>query len=350
MIEIRTFDGDADQMSRFCTGVWRRQYQGQMPLIDWSADFLEWEVLADPSRHYVVAAYDGTKLVGLLPTVPQRFSLLGQEIDGTWGSYFSVDPDYAQHGVSLKLNLELRRRHRQRQAVLTTGHVYLGAAVAKGKDFWLKQPKTIQPVRKLGLWARPLDHRAVSRFELSRRDAVGVRMLGLVQRTPRPADPADGIRDFQTGDLADCLRLVNDQGRAAELGYLWDDVALLRRLKYKDVAHTLVAEYRGRVAGLVNYCRLKIMGRAPIEAGVIDMLAVDQLPRPLARKLIRTALAQMAAQGVHTALALRISSFPWRHLMATGFVALPADSMYVAQPIGLKLDCWKLRRMMVHWR
>ena len=145
-MEIRTYDGDMEDLATFCNEKWLQRYQGQMPIAQWTAEFLEWELLPDgpDARDYLVAAYEGTELVGFFGARPMRFQLRGKQFDGTWGSFFTVDPDCRDGSVALKLNLEQRRRHRQRQAAANMGFVYFSYSAGKAKDFWMKQPKSVK--------------------------------------------------------------------------------------------------------------------------------------------------------------------------------------------------------------
>lgn len=351
MIEIRTFDGDPQELATFCTSSWRKRYEGRMPVPLWSPGFLEWELLGDDhkNRDYLVAAYDKTRLVGMLPARPARYQLNGRSVSGTWGSFFGVDPEYENEGVSLKLNLEQRRRHRLHGAEVFMGFVYFGSAASMGKDFWLRQ-RSLKIISKVGLWARLIDHRAVSDFEFSPRDRWATRALGWFQGPPRAPRDATGIRAFRPDDLADCLRLAGGLSQSAEFGYEWNEPSLQRRLSFRDVTRTLVAEVNGRVEGLVSYCHLDLLGRRTVTAGVIDLLSIENLPAAMQKNLIRAALAQMAGEGCHMALLLRISSHPVWPLVATGFIAQPPEYYYVGQSMGREVFDKPVKRLHIHWR
>jgi hypothetical protein len=351
MIEIRTFDGDVDELARFCTSSWRKRYSGRMPVPDWRSDFLEWELLGEDhaAREFLVAAYDGGRLVGALPARPARFQLRGRPVAGTWGSFFAVDDDYENQGVSLKLNLEQRRRHRDRGAQVFTGYVYLGSSASMGKEFWLRQ-RSVKILGKVGLWARLFDHRAVSDFEFSTRDKWATRALGWFQGRPRPPRDASAIRPYRPADLNDCLQLVARLSHSADFGYEWNEAALARRLQYGDVPRTFVADVDGRVSGFLNYCHLDLMGRRTITAGVIDLLSIDGLSPAMQQNLLRTAMCRMAEEGCHLALLLRLAGYPTRPLLTAGFIAQPPEYYYVAQTMGTDLFDTPVKSLHIHWR
>jgi hypothetical protein len=351
MIEIRTFEGEPRELAAFCTSSWLKRYAGRMPVPLWSPKFLEWELFGHDheSRDYLVAAYDRTRLVGVLPARPAKYHLLDRPVRGTWGSFFGVDPDYENDGVSLKLNLEQRRRHRDRGAEVLMGFVYVGSQASMGKDFWLKQ-RSLMIIRKLGLWARLIDHRAVSDFEFSARDRWATRMLGWFQGPPRPPRDAAGIRAYAPADLPDCLRLARQVSQSAEWGYDWDEASLSRQLAWRDVTRTLVAEVDGRVQGFISWCHLDLLGNREVTAAVIDLVSLKNLSAARQQSLLRTALCEMAREDCHLALLLRISCYPALALLSAGFIPQPAEHYYVAQSMGREVFSTPVHRLHVHWR
>lgn len=353
MIEIRTFEEGPEELSAFCTGIWRKRYSGgKMTVPRWTPEFLEWELFTGDTRdrEFLVAAYDGSRLVGALPAKPTRFHLHGEAFDATLGSYFSVDPEYQSHGVALKLNLEQCRRHRKHGARFCIGYVYLGAAEAQGKEFWLRLPRNLTIVSKMGLWARILDHKAIADFELSARDRWAARLLGTVQRKLRPPADASGVRPYRPADLPDCLRLAGGMSERADFGCVWTEGALARQLAFKDSPRTLVVEQNGRVEGFINYCHLELEGRTVVRAGVIDLLSIDDLQRPLVRRLFRVALSRMIDEGCHVALLPRIASYSTLPLLAAGFVPMLPEHGLTAQSMDGTTFPDTVRRLHVRWR
>jgi hypothetical protein len=191
---------------------------------------------------------------------------------------------------------------------------------------------------------------AVARFSMKRLDVLGMHISRLVLGEPRPPRRPQAIRPFVLADAAVCAALLDAASRRADLGYAWDEALARRQLGFEKATRTLVAEHEGRVAGLINYCSLPLMGRAPILAGVIDFLETGNLPPPTAVDLVRAALLDMHSRGMHLAMSLRTSSMPFWPLARTAFTMLPAEYCYVAQPINFELPNWRMRRLHVHWR
>jgi hypothetical protein len=111
--------------------------------------------------------------------------------------------------------------------------------------------RSVTVMSRLGLWVRLIDHRAVSRFELSGRDNWASRLVGLFQGPPQPADDDVGIRPFRGTDLPECLRLANGVSDAADFGLIWDERSLSRQLSFHSLAHRQrpSEEYKSRADG-----------------------------------------------------------------------------------------------------
>jgi GNAT superfamily N-acetyltransferase len=351
MIEIRPFEGDAEELAAFTQRVWRQSYAGQMLTPLWSKEFMERDLLADgQDRDFLIAAYDGARLVGSHPAKPIPIRLHGKKLPATWASFLSVDPDYRRRGVALKLQAEYVRKHQEREIPVNFGYLYLRSARSMGPEFWRRQPGGVRIVAKLGMWVRALDHAAVARFELYRTEAWGARALSLVQRTPREPSDTTGIRLYRPKDLDDCRALLDRAGEKADLAYLWEPDVTARQLDYPGLSKTLVLDHQGRVGGLVNYTLLDVLGRCPMRVARLDSLAFDSLESRDRRRLLAAALCEMAADGAKGAMMLRGSWHGWRELLGAGFLPVPPEFYYVGLTLrdGVPLD--RVRRLSVLWR
>jgi GNAT superfamily N-acetyltransferase len=358
MIEIRTYDGDAAEIAAFTKRVWRATYEGRMPLPLWDHAYFDWQLLAGcddrrvrpGGRDYLVAAYDGAKLVGSLFGEAFRFRLHQRQVDATMGSWLTVDPEYRRQGIGSRLFDEQRRRHRERGGVFHLGFGYTGYADSLGPRFWKSFPESTVVLGKVGFWARVLDHRAEARWNLSRLERVGTRALALVQsRHPKP-ESLEGIRPYRPSDLADCLALARGLLDEVDLGYVWSEGRLAHQLWYQDVPRTLVLEHAGRVGGFVNYYHLDYLGRGHLSVAMIDLLAFGDVPSGLRMRLLRAALAQMVEQGAQMALLLRLPCYPKRPVLQAGFIPMPRDFLFVCVRMDPEFSLDGAKRLHVHWR
>jgi len=322
VIEIRTYEGDAGELSTFIREVWSLTYKGRMPFPLWSARYFEWQLQVGRTRErdLLVAAYDGAKLIGCLLGEACCFRVHGREVAGSTASWTTVHPDYRRGGIGVKLAVELQRRHRDRGLAVYVGFL-ARTPTSLGAKFWLEYPDTIA-LPTVGFWARVLDHRAVARWELSRPTAIGTRALGWLQPRPSTANGND-IRPYRSADLPACLRLADELRTSVDFGYVWSAERLARQLGDTDMPRTLIAERAGEVAGFVNYYRLDLMADHAIEAAIVDLAAFGRL-RPRERtRLLQAALAAMASQGVKVAIMLRLPRSPSRPMLAAGFLPAP---------------------------
>lgn len=351
MIEIRTFEGNADELAAFTRRVWRQSYEGKMLTPLWSKEFMGRDLLPDGSkRDFLIAAYDGSRLVGSHPAKPLNVRIQGREIGATWASFISVDPEYRRRGVALKLQAEYVRRHREHELLINFGYLYIRSVQSLGPKFWLLQPGGVRIVSKLGFWVRALDHEAVAQFELYRLESWGSRAMSLLQRTPRPPADPTGIRPYRPTDLSDCCALLNRAGNEADLAYVWDAENAARQLNYPNLSRTIVLEQEGRVAGLVNYTMLEVLGRCPMRVAVLDNVVFGSLPASDRRRLLAAALCEMTADGAKGAMMIRGSWHGWPELLAAGFLPMPPEFYYVGLTLRDDIPLEGIRRLHVLWR
>lgn len=352
MLETRTFAGDAAELSDFVGGVWRATYAGRMSLPLWDRDFFQWQLLWRPprERHYCIAAYDGSQLVGTLLGEEFRFRWFDRELTGTQGSWLSVHPEYRRQGVGGLLLGELKNRHRERGAAFQIGYGYHGSRLSLGPKFWKTYPKETLVPRSLGFWARVLDYPAVARWELSRLEGWGARMLGWWQRGAGRWAPEANVRDYREEDLPACLELAHALLDRVDVGIIWERERLRHQLSYQGFPRTLVYEQEGRAAGFVNYHLLEFLGHGTIRVGMVDLVALGELDPAAQRALLRTMLRRMADAGAALALVLRTPCFAWRPLWATGFIPRPADQAILLTRMLPEFDPGPARRFHVIWR
>ncbi len=349
MIEIRTFDGGPGELARFTVGVWRQAYEGRMMIFLWSEDLFRRELFSedDGCRDYLIAAYDGAKLVGSHPSKPLMIRLHGEAVSATWGSFISVDEAYRRRGVTFKLQQEWTRRHREHGAAVNLGYQYVRSPHAMGPKFWLQQPDRHPIISKVGLWVRAFDHAAVARCQLHRLEGWGARILSLVQTPPRPPTKLKGVRPYHLEDFDACHRLISLAGQSADLAYLWKPAGLRRQLRFGRLSDTVVMERDGAVAGLVNYSLLDTLGKGTFTLALIELLAFGDLPAAERRTLLSAALSQMHAAGAQAAIMLRGSPYGWRTLLAAGFLPMPADQYYIGARFNHRLRLDGVRQMQV---
>lgn len=345
-IEVRTYQGDAAEFASFVGRAWTTSYEGRFTHLVWDAPYFEWQLFSDrpEGREFVVAAYEGVRLAGVLASPLFPIELFGEPIEATITAWFSVDPEYRGRRVGRLLVDESRRRHRERGVPFSLGFVAAGMA---GHGFWKAVPDC-RTVSRVGFWYRVLDAASLARAVATRRDRWLTRLLGPLSARALPASDEPGVRPYRAGDLEACRALVDRREPGSDLRFRWPAERLARQLDHAGTPRTLVLESAGRVAGVVNWYESEVRGRGAMRMAFLDLLAfaggVD------ARGLLRGALRRMREGGAALAMLPRLPGQPRRALLRTGFVPLPAEQ----ELLGAYLDpidrLARVRRPHFLWR
>ena len=321
MVEIRPYDGDAVEASRFVNSVWTRYYAEKGPVTDFDARFLDWMLFGNPvaSRDYMLAAYQGSKLVGTLFAEPIPLRLGAKEVAGTFGSWASVDPDYRGQGVMMKLSERMAARHRERGAACMLACVATGSTAQR---FW-ERVRDTRFLNHLGLWVHVFDADAVVRWSMSAAERALFTVAKPLLRQGYLGTPVEGVRPYRPEDLSSCMALVSRMLEPVNLGYGYTVERLAHQLQYRDVPTTLVLERDGAVRGVANYYTLRMKARGELTVGMLDLLAFhDSVTWGERKQLLAAAMRSMAGRGVSLGamlrgpcgsapLMLREGWFPW---------------------------------------
>jgi hypothetical protein len=353
MFEVRSFQGDAEELHRFVVGNWRRTYAGEMPFGLWSADYFDWQfgLSEGLARDHLITAYEGSRIVGTLLGIPFRFHHQQREFTGTLGSWLTVDPDMGRQGIGSKMREELFRVHQAQGMDGQLGYIYLGSKSAQGNPFWKKKPGQgrLQRVKELGFWARVLNPRRAAPWNYNRAEAWLTRLSAPLVFALRPT-PCTDVRPYRPGDLPACVELARHMSLATDLGILWDAENLGRQLEGRGVGKCMVYEGDGGVRGFCAYHLLPMLGRTEEPVGVIDMIATGSLPAKNAAALVNHCLHDMRQQGAILVTKLRGGDASWKALARCGFVPTPADHSLAMSWVDASREFPRIRSTHMLWR
>jgi GNAT superfamily N-acetyltransferase len=352
MIELRSFEGTAEELHEFVVGAWRKSYGGRMPFPLWSPSYFEWQFgLSDGlPRDHLVAAYDGSRLVGTVLGIPFRFHCRGKEFGGTQGSWLSVDPDYRRQQVGSKLRGEMIQRHRDRQLAGQLGYIFQGSRYSLGNPFWTsKKQHGTGVIRRVGLWLRILDARRAANWTINTLESWAIRLATPLIGKPRRA--TDGtVRAGRAADLPICLELANELSRQTDWGIVWDEPSLSRHLAGGGVGTFWVVERGGQVAGFCSYHLLPFLGKTEDLVGIMDLVATQRLAKTEAAALVNTCLHALHKSGAMMAVKVRSGDVPWRLMWRCGFIPHSSNTSICFSIADDQPLPERVRRLHVLWR
>ncbi len=269
-IEIRTYDGDAEQLSRFVVGTWLKSYQGKMSVPDWSPKYFDWQLTGDhiQDRELLVTAWKGDRLIGTILAMPFPLWINGHQVEGAQGSWLSVDAEFRRDGVASLLSKELNRRQRERDYYGRLGYAFQGSRKSQGPKFWRSGRTNTNFIRPMYLWARVLNGQAVRRWTDNPIEKFALSLLPSVVYQVPSRKQAGIIREYEEHDLPACLELINSQAKKTELAILWTESRLQQQLHYPELAETLVIEREGEVVGFLNFHLLDLILQGRVTSAV----------------------------------------------------------------------------------
>ncbi len=355
MVEIRSYEGSAEELRNFVVGVWRDSYGGRMAFPLWTPEYFRWQVGIDTpaaaASPHLIAAYDDGKLVGTILGYPARFRTPLGERPGSQGSWLSVAREYRRQGVATQLRQELRRRHVEQGLAFQIGYGYFGSPHSLGPQFWESQRALGTTfLGRVGFWARVLNATRAAAWNVSKMEGLLTGSFGRLALRPAERPGPLTFRWYQPGDLAACARLTSGITAACDLALIWDDPDLDRQLSGGGVGRTLIAEQAGRVIGFVNWHSLPFLGRTEDIVAVVDVIATSGMSTGQQRRLLNAALARMMEEGAVLALKLRIGDYDRIPLATAGFVPRLPDSYILATWGGEPESFTRLSRMHLLWR
>lgn len=345
MIEVRPYEGSAEDLSNFVTATWRRDYAGQMAFPLWSAEYLRWQLRLGEERFrkYQVAAYDGTRLVGTLLAAPCAFQTPEGRVAGAHGSWLAVDPEYRGQKIVGRMAEERVRRMAEDGGRLVVSYRFFGS-----KHSLAERPPTDKVdggktfIGKRGFWARVLDTPRAARWNVLGWESILTRVGGPFTPHPRVTEAKGVIRPARDEDIPRCVELMRKMTAGMSVAVAWDEELLRHQLLGSPVAQTLVTETEGTVRGFVNFHVLPFLGRTEEPVGIIDILCLEAVTSRDCNPLVNAALAAMREQGGVLALKIGCGDAPWGTLLWTHFVPRLPDSYLVFQwpqaPIGGSLS------------
>lgn len=337
MIEIRAYQGSPAELTAFIRRIWTTAFHGRILFPLWSQQELEWQFFDNPHGQpdYMLAAYDGARLIGTLLAIPAEYKANVGDFQGSCAGWFTVDPAYGNSLVGHQLIDAMRARHADRKARALLGFAF-PTGQGMGLEFWQAFAQTFptmveRPV-KVRVLVRVLDARRLASSSLTLGDHLTARLLGAVTPSTAGYRGSVNVRDFRPEDLPRCLTLLEQVTKRADLRYKWSPDGLAHHLQYKRVPKTLVLESNGVVEGWITFYYVEMFGRREFMTALVDEVVCGNLSGQDRQMLIYAALQRMAGDGAIAAIVLRLPVWPIASLIRAAFV--PYDLGYYLFCIG----------------
>ena len=355
-IRVNAFGGTTNELSEFVVSTWLASYEGHMIVPQWTSQYFDWmfPTSAEPGiqRCFLVAAWDGNRLIGVVVAMPYDIQVHGETIPGTQASWLSVLPEYRRHGVARKMTDHLTEVERNAGRDFRIGYMYLGFKESLGPKFWLRRERKTHFSRKLFLWLRIFNPRIVGRWRTNTIEKFGLRLLPSAFCRPGPVNPRITVRPYVPGDLAACIELANEQSTQVDLGLRWSNETLGKHLYFPGMAYTFVLERSGSIVGFLNFHVLALLLLGTAQAAIIDLLICRRLTHEEIRTMINHCLRSMESMGCDLVLMREFAKQPTTSLLRIGFVPQLTDSQLIfhRSVTGLDATYPNFKTIHVLWR
>jgi hypothetical protein len=320
--EIQDYRGDFEDLTAFWNRIWLSQYAGKMWLTIPDAQFFRWQ-LGPPSGALCHTAYEGSKLVGSVFSIPYSLRIGSATYPIALASGFTVDPDHP--GLALPLIDRLRRRDAERGISFALSTVFRDPMTPSHR-FWLKYsqafPRNFKFLFPISYWAKWLAPQMLARAGIKPWERLTGRALQPLVVLDR-SKPDPHVRPYRPADLEQCAQLLDRASARLDWATLMTREQLTRQLEYAAGGAWLF-EREGRIQGLVSYHCAAMHGRERILGAVISLWADDGLSGMQRARLLGHVCNHLRQNGVHLVVAQRCAMMPASAFVANLFVPIPA--------------------------
>jgi hypothetical protein len=317
-IEIRNYEGDFEDVVELTRQVWVPEYGGRtwVPIPD--AAFLRWK-LAPQSGAVCPVAYEGTKLVGTVFSVPHALRIGETVYPVAMCTGFTVAPEHRR--LALPLIERLRRAGEERGLAFGIGMV-LDDPNSASYRFWTKYadafPQNFRFVFRGGYWGKFLAPHVLARAAIEAWERMASRALGPLLRFT-PYGYGKNVRRYRAADLERCAQILEKSSAGLDWAMSWKRQQLSAQLENPEYT-TLVLERDGKIRGMVNSHYFSLHGRELIRAAMIDLWTDDDMTGGERVRLLSHLCAHLREQDVHAVVAARSAVTPATTFLANVFV------------------------------
>ncbi len=316
--EIREYDGDFEDVAELAGRAFSAFYGGITLFVLWDAAFLRWQLRGDTPA-LLPAAYDGSRLVGTLFSIPHSLRIGSTILPIGICSWLAVAPEYQRSGLAVRLTEALRQSQDERGLVCSLV-MSMGDPPLR-KRYIKTHPQNFCHLFKFGLWVKVLAPGTWAQASVEAWMRLMSRAFGSVFRLiPQPYHP--NVRPYRAEDLEACALLLEKATAKHDWALLWPMQRLGTQLE-SPVSRTLVLDRDGRLQGFVNYHFIVVQGRKPVRAAMIDLWADDNLSAMQRIRFLGHVCQELRARNVELVFAPRCAMMPVAAFAANLFFPTP---------------------------
>ena len=269
-IELRTFDGNMDELYHLIHDAWKHDYdERSRTVFEYTREYLSW-CLNYPGSNpdLYVGAYLGGKLVGFGASFPQTLQLGKQKMAAVLSTFFTTDQAARRQGLGIKLIKERIGRMIDSGAQLNYFYLEMGLSSTPVYDkLDEREDMDYHHLSKMNFFSKVLDYDRLNKVEYFMLwEKLAVRMTQHIGS----AWKIDGeVRDYKPEDLENCFSLINTVD-PKRLSKVWSLDELAWQLDNVFDVGTLLVEEGDEVKAFVNYYHIPVMGRTTERITIAD--------------------------------------------------------------------------------
>jgi len=204
-----------------------------------------------PDPRFLIAAYDGARLVAFIANLPRVYRLNGATYRGVIPTMLAARKEY--RGAVVYLMAECIRRNQEFGADLALMMLEKNYRSWRMLEGGLKPKYRIERLRTMCAFTRAVELESIVESQgLKRYESAAIRLAGAHRPIPFPS-VSGVVRPYRDADLQQILALTlrySDQGCLVRV---FNERSLARQLHAEGVALTIVYERGGAVEGFINF-------------------------------------------------------------------------------------------------
>jgi Myristoyl-CoA:protein N-myristoyltransferase, N-terminal domain len=292
MVELRTYDGDFEEVHQLIKASWSEEYRirHNQPVMDYSSvEFLRWNLNRpniDPD--FIMAAYSNGKLASFFSAIPLTLKYNDQILKGSLASFLTAHVDFRGKKFGKILIKDLGFKHLIEEgydlgyAIVDAGHRSINMIKYISRHYKLK----LINFHKFTYLAKPLDKKKVSQLA----DLPLYQRLSLpIITTKSKKMNIDSYQFDPDNDTPIIHKMIREASPPDALCVDWTQDELLYNLK-SNLSNTFYLNLGDKKA-FINYFNINILSakssKVAYKSTVIDYVCFNNMAIKEKRKFVR---------------------------------------------------------------